>query len=69
MSFFVMCRGYESNVEPLLHDADSPKVTILHYDTAVTKRTLPRGTYIFTGIDRLGVTELSAESRVFRRLR
>ena len=64
-----MYRGREGNVQPLLHDPDAPKITILHYDTAFTRRSLPRGTYIFTGIDRLEVAELEAASRLFRRLK
>ena len=67
--YFLMCRGHERNVKPLLESSSGPKPTILHYDTALGKSTLPRGTYIFTSIDRLGVVDLAAAARLFRRLK
>ena len=69
MLYFLMCRGHERNVKPLLESSSGPKPTILHYDTALGKSTLPRGTYIFTSIDRLGVVDLAAAARLFRRLK
>ncbi len=64
-----MHRGREGNIAPLLRDPNSPKITILIYDMALSKRSLPRGTYIFTGIDRLEVAELEAAARLFLRLK
>lgn len=35
MLCFVMYRGREGNIRPLLHDPDAPKIAILHYETAL----------------------------------
>jgi len=68
MICFIMCRGHEPSLKALQEDPSAPKVTILHYSQALKKRSLPAGTYIFTGVTRLGANRLIAAARLYRHL-
>jgi hypothetical protein len=69
MIWFLMSRGFDENVKALIEEQNAPKVAILHYNDALRRESLPRGAYIFTGIDRFGPDRLIEAARLYRRLR
>ena len=68
MIFFIRSCGYESGLKPLRDDPAAPDIQLLHYDEVLAKRSLVRGTYVFTDIDRLSTAALTEAARLFRRL-
>ena len=69
MIWFLMVRGFSENVKALINEPNAPKVAVLRYNDALKRESLPRGAYIFTGIDRLGPDRLIEAARLYRRLR
>jgi tetratricopeptide (TPR) repeat protein len=69
MIYFLTSRGFDENVKALIDEPNAPKVAILHYKDALKWKWLPRGAYIFTGIDRFGPDRLIEAARLYRRLR
>ena len=68
MICFLVSRGYGFTLRPLQEDAKSPEITILTYDKALYEKALPKATYVFVDLDRLGNPDLVAAGRLFRRL-
>jgi hypothetical protein len=68
MICFIMYQGHEPSLRALQQDPDSPEVRILQYREALKERSLPLGTYIFSGVTRLGANRLMAAARLYRRL-
>lgn len=60
--------AHRYTVEPLERDAGLA-LRSLGWTRAFRARELPRGTYVFTDLDRLGFWELELAARLFRRLR
>jgi Flp pilus assembly protein TadD len=68
MICFIVARGFQSTLKPLLCEPAAPHVTPLFYDETLQKPALANATYIFTDLDRLSVDELIAAARLYRRL-
>jgi tetratricopeptide (TPR) repeat protein len=68
MICFIVARGYEFTLKPLLSEPSAPRVTILPYDEALVARALASATYIFSDVDRLSVDDLTSAARLYRRL-
>ena len=68
MICFLVSRGYGFTVRPLQEDARYPEITVLPYDEALRETALPKATYVFVDLDRLGNPDLIAAGRLFRRL-
>ena len=45
-----------------------PEITVLPYDEALRETALPKATYVFVDLDRLGNPDFIAAGRLFRRL-
>ena len=69
MIFFLSAVGQESGIQPLQDDPAAPKVKLLRYKEVLGKPQLPRGTYIFTGAERLSTTDLIEATALYRRLK
>ena len=68
MICFLVARGFDFTLTPLLSDPSAPRVKVLSYDEALQKRASVKATYIFTDLDRLSVNELIDAARLYRRL-
>jgi tetratricopeptide (TPR) repeat protein len=68
MICFIVTRGFEFTLKPLLSDPLAPHVTPLFYDETLRKHTLPNATYIFADLDRLSASDLIRAARLYRHL-
>jgi tetratricopeptide (TPR) repeat protein len=68
MICFLVARGYEFTLKPVLSDPAAPRISTLLYDETLGKRALANATYIFSDVDRLSVEDLTRAARLYRRL-
>lgn len=68
MITFLVARGFDFTVRPLLGEVCAPQVNVSSYDDTLPKHSLVKATYVFTDLDRLGVNELIDAARLYRRL-
>lgn len=68
MICFVVARGFEFTLKPVLSDPSAPRVSMLTYDKVLAKPALANATYIFSDVDRLSVPDLTRAAQLFRRL-
>jgi tetratricopeptide (TPR) repeat protein len=68
MICFLVCRPHGYTVGSLQRDAKAPKIELIAYDAVIRERHLPRATFVFTDLDRLGAPELVSAGRLYRRL-
>jgi tetratricopeptide (TPR) repeat protein len=68
MICFVVARGFEFTLKPVLRDPLAPRVSTLPYDEALAMPALANATYIFADVDRLNVSDLTRAAQLYRRL-
>ena len=68
MIYFLATRGFADCVSAIGENPAAPKITVLIYDDVLQRLSLPRGTYVFTDIDRLSSGDLIRAARLYRRL-
>jgi hypothetical protein len=69
MIVFLVTRGSAFTLKKLRATATDFRVVLMRYDEIFKAKALPRGTYVFTGVDRLAMWELRVAAAIYRHLK
>ena len=65
---FVTTRNHASTLAAVRDDPRAPRMELLSYDGLIAAKWLPRASYVFTDLDRLGAWDLELAARIHHRL-
>jgi hypothetical protein len=62
---FLQSRGHGYTVKSVAKSPIAPRISVMNYDALIRGRGLPRATYLFTDLDRLGFWDLEHVSHLY----